>query len=379
MALIDGLRTEINERHEQERGDWSLHLEELSATCANNLRHMALGEVGQQLTRHDNEEQLFHKRLEALADRQHEQQNLLEELLVSVARQSRDQTLPCESSQLSSGIIAVEELSALVQRCGSRCSDNEAAVAANPVAEDLSDRWRGRLELLTARVSAVEERGRTLPFSEVQETMASHVKGMQSELHSELDKQLRVRLCRTEEECVRHAAHVEALAEHTAEGDVERRGLAEMLAAQATCTAAGEKASASAEDAASSAAAAWNDGRATLIRLEARFELAEAKQRAGLQELQIRLDELERQSHHQLCGSEPWVKPLRELEWQLKALLAAQVEDSTAVLQSVALMVEEMHLEAHGRSLPPSSPALASAVGLASPAMAQPRQPALLE
>merc|ERR1712085_26049 len=72
-----------------------------------------------------------------------------------------------------------------------------------------------------------------------------------------------------------------------------------------------------------------------------RFELTEAELTNRYQELQEGLEKLNRRE-----GSlEPWARPLRDLECQLKGLLASQVEDSTAVFRSVAMMVEELRQE----------------------------------
>eukprot|EP00930_Biecheleria_cincta_P036769 TRINITY_DN2519_c0_g2_i1.p1 TRINITY_DN2519_c0_g2~~TRINITY_DN2519_c0_g2_i1.p1 ORF type:complete len:801 (+),score=205.93 TRINITY_DN2519_c0_g2_i1:33-2405(+) len=91
-------------------------------------------------------------------------------------------------------------------------------------------------------------------------------------------------------------------------------------------------------------------------KLEARLEVSESRQR----ELRSRFEELESKTAagnrgSAWCGNDssepPWVRPLRKLECELKGLLAAQVEDSTSALRSVAQMVEDVMVRP---SLPPS-------------------------
>merc|ERR1712157_575569 len=113
---------------------------------------------------------------------------------------------------------------------------------------------------------------------------------------------------------------------------------------------------------------------AAMVRLEARLEGAEARQILAFSELSERLEEelrfdaqrssaslqveraadveLRRPSTHQpalrtetmsdcIDQQAPWHAPLRNLECHLKALLAAQAEDSAAAMRSMALMVEQ--------------------------------------
>jgi hypothetical protein len=110
---------------------------------------------------------------------------------------------------------------------------------------------------------------------------------------------------------------------------------------------------------------------AAMVRLEARLEGAEARQILAFTELSERLEEDLKRDAHRYSNSlatdsfaadvdlrrspayrcnatassndeqAPWCKALRNLELHLKALLAAQAEDSAEALRSMAQMVEE--------------------------------------
>jgi len=97
-------------------------------------------------------------------------------------------------------------------------------------------------------------------------------------------------------------------------------------------------------------ASSEEDSRGSVVRLEARVELAEARHRVALQEMQKRVDELNRRAAFALSAdgaseAAPWVPALRELERELKALLVSQIEDSAAALRHVAAIVAEKEKE----------------------------------
>lgn len=165
-----------------------------------------------------------------------------------------------------------------------------------------------------------------------------------------------------------HSELREVLAAHTKELDANRSVITEQLTTQGMHAFRAQKAATSAEESATSAAreahglrclaeemeVAVNSGTAktqiinkdVLVHFEARMELAESKQQTAIDELQKRINELRGGSltipEHSLCISQPaWVKPMRELECEIKVLLAAQVEDSAAALRSVVQMIED--------------------------------------
>lgn len=239
----------------------------------------------------------------------------------------------------------------------------------------------GRLDKLSTRLALVEERTAAAckPVSELQEAAAL----------------LRAELRAVEDAGMVQAAHLEALAVRTGDNESGRRELEEKLAAHEESSNHAQRAAETAEKAAADAAAeaqglrqlaeqcelvcgvgvgaggtcsyyspagavltAGGHGVAnasssvvdreamgTLVRLEARLELMEAKQRISTQELRGRVDELHRiftDPNAHVGGAEvPWVVRMRDMERELKALLAAQVEDSANALRSMAKLVEE--------------------------------------
>jgi len=268
------------------------------------------------------------------------------------------------------------------------------------VALELAERCSGRVELLTERLVAIEERSTNL--SEASEALKAWPRRLES-LSARLDggrAELRAELRTAEAETSTHSARLQVMERRIESDEAEWRELGVRLADQATramavsnvasvaeeaasqaaseslslrrivqhaesefaSTAAAEAAASSAAAVASAAAdraapsvADAEEGRAALTRLESRMELAEARHRISLQDIRARVDDLGRRTsqacleavpshgHNRPGAPEPaWKVPMRELERELKALLAAQVEDSAAALRSVAALVEDL-------------------------------------
>merc|ERR1712137_223506 len=95
-------------------------------------------------------------------------------------------------------------------------------------------------------------------------------------------------------------------------------------------------------------------------RLETIVESTGSQQKTALKELQELKEQVKRATR---LGEDkdPWARPLRDLEHELKRLLASQVEDSTQVFRSMAMMVEELREESrrnlfHSKLLPVRPP-----------------------
>lgn len=389
---VHALRAQLEEANESSVWEASIaaQVDRLGAELFERQDHFGAsnsGEVDRQLARADEDRNMLSGQLNALADRQQRQQKLIEDLLATARRpgsnfeafgSSGSGAMPAElGERLAARLDALDArlgarldtLSGRIDTLGARSATLEescrvlgtrdagggqsgpcvnAAAAAN-----LAERCIADVEMLAARVAATESRANEA--SEALQAWPRRVESLSSRLHGGRDAsraaeeqaaqhsvQLKELSAVTERIELAHAAHVARLAEH---GD--RVAAAEETAARAWRVAeAAERAlsaseQASAEDRGGISRGAESHG--AMVRLEARVELAEARQRVSVQEIRSRLDALGKRSSENAFwdGCEPWVPQLRQLERDLKSLMAEQVEDSAQALRSVASMVEE--------------------------------------
>jgi len=96
------------------------------------------------------------------------------------------------------------------------------------------------------------------------------------------------------------------------------------------------------EESAAAAVAASENGLKELKAVIRKAEAVEARHRQVLAELEPRIELLEgRGCVTDAAAEPPWADSMRVLEVELKAILAAQVEDSTAAFRSVALLLQQ--------------------------------------
>eukprot|EP00927_Polykrikos_kofoidii_P002887 TRINITY_DN11153_c3_g1_i1.p1 TRINITY_DN11153_c3_g1~~TRINITY_DN11153_c3_g1_i1.p1 ORF type:complete len:991 (+),score=233.92 TRINITY_DN11153_c3_g1_i1:254-3226(+) len=309
-----------------------------------------LGEVDKQLARVDEDRCALAGKVESLAGRQERQQSLIEDLLASAARQGGG---PASAAELVERIgVRLETLGQRLaaleddawaassgtngggrrgplqhasvigadgsRACGSSnetgdagvcsgaCDNSSSAVAVAAAtaaaAEELATNCRDRVELLAARLTVAEERSATSagPSAEIWEAVRSwstkfeqlgaKVDGGQAEVRAEFDAV----------EC-------------------SRRALEEGLAEQAEISAVTE---------------------ASVVK--AAQEAAEALERSFVTERSVGASF----SAEQRCGAvageqQPWAPAIRDLERELKVLLAEQAEDSANALRSMAALVQD--------------------------------------
>jgi hypothetical protein len=247
---------------------------------------VALGEVDRQIQRVDDERSALAAQTSDLAERQERQQQLIDSRLLA----------PLDS--LNVQVANLEEHIA-----------NTAAAADRPDIVEALRTWPRRLESLSSRLDG----GRA---------------------------ELRAQMCATEEESSRHTAQIQRLCARADESYAEQLALSSRLAEQHECFT--EEVAAAREGGGQGASSPL--GANHFVRLEARIELAEAKQRVSLQEMRGRVDELNK-GHLATVEGEPWLIPITKLGRELKELMAAQVDDSAKALRHMANMVEDASMQ----------------------------------
>jgi len=418
-SRLDMLRAELDER-------WGQRIEHLGSTCAGDARDVALGEVDRQFAQRDEDHRALSRQLEALVDKHHRQQTLIEDLLTAASRKpggggaaSGASDAWAEMAEQLSGRVA--SLEARVPVFGASAfgttpfaGQGGASSSTAVAAADLAERCSGRVDLLASRVASVEERvasfaagiaSRPSHVSAAEttealrlwprqlETLSERVDGGRAELRAELraaedgaancSRTVKALTCRVEDREVAHQALAEKVAEQSeriASASVASRAATDRATDAAKEARELRRLAESAESALArvpvvdTAGARERGGgnhtgleeeRGAMVRMEARVELAEARHRIALQEVTVRLDEFSRRvppaawpgagagpgvggaeqrrwaSRGDNEGTPPWEPPLRDLERELKALLASQAEDSATALRSVAALVED--------------------------------------
>eukprot|EP00928_Gymnodinium_smaydae_P045169 TRINITY_DN30143_c0_g3_i2.p1 TRINITY_DN30143_c0_g3~~TRINITY_DN30143_c0_g3_i2.p1 ORF type:complete len:1077 (+),score=239.23 TRINITY_DN30143_c0_g3_i2:351-3233(+) len=403
-------RRGLMQRLDQVAAQCTQAVQDARSTAREATKDLLTMEVDRQLSKQQDDRCAITSKVDALNEKQLRQQKLIEDLLAAAARRSEasgslgvDIAIPYRGGDMYRGAAAEisERFSGRIESLGARVAAlEESSWAGNPMcgrrsssfdggdaktvastALELAERCGGKIEQLTARVAAVEEQTMASAGSatEAKEALCAWPRRLES-LSTRLEggrTELRAELRAAEQESARQAAQLKALSAREDEGQAERRALERQLALHAenisaasalaaTAEAAAAEASAEAQSLRHSAEAAESSssdtvGRrasvarhmsdetnATMVRLEARVELGEARNRVGLSEVRARVEELGKRvqqswqdSDLSTCsGIEPWAPQLRSLERELKALLAAQVEDSAAALRSVAALVD---------------------------------------
>jgi len=309
MAMAERFQTEVEERLGKARHEWSQRLEEFGTARVDGLS----------------------EELRALAGTQQGQERALQELIAA-------RPLCKETGAPAAELVERlgERLEALVARVIVVEKKIFAGTALLPQGAGRAEAAEGgyaRFELLAERLAALEERTMAAPRQAGPGAIEAS-REIPADLRSEvgaLGVQLQGGFRAVEEEAAQQAARLEALASQCASGESERASIAKQLEEQALRTEGAAHAAASAEEA---AVAAAREARGCLRLAEAaEAVVGMGPVASGLAAAEDRLGSAGAQ--------EPWAEALCKLECELKALMAAQVEDSAAALRSVAEMIQE--------------------------------------